>query len=264
MQIEHYGSAPNPVVTWIGVFEPITEETTKLFYQLHKHAKSIDKSSMIVVLDPHPYCVASGKATSPIFNDLQTRIQFIRATGIEIIAWVKLESYDECHMSPADFLDRIQQIAPIHELWVGKNQRLGDDKRHGDQLGILIYTKRNSIQLTRLPDTGKGTSDRDTIVNYLSDGRVKPATEFLGRPPVFKKPEVSHQLNWKCGSYSACALDHPNDPVTQNTIQVELSTKTEDVTILQWPDNKVEYLAFIDGPGDRTEDRQRTSSVSIL
>lgn len=247
MHAKLFGVGIEPAVAVIGVWDPLLPAHHKLFASLCAHARAEGLTALVILLNPPPVSLQEGSAQWPVYTDTPTRIQQILATGVDAVLRVHL-SKNDVWATAAMFLDLVSSVIPVKELWLGARQTLGHGPG-GRFKAIVKKTELLGIQLRVLPPTQLiSTNVRD----LLKTGSLREAITTVGHAPLRARPRVGQTLRffWESGLYQVAAVDSATGQPSAATFDVWLAPEADGVCMLEWPDRRIKYLAFVSGPGD--------------
>src|SRR5215207_2655651 len=246
MRATLHGRVDGSSVVIVGSWDPFLPAHRTMLEQLRSHARQRALASLAVMLDPSPAVFIWGRHDWAIFDDVRTRIELLLGCGIDGVLLIRLLRRDVAATAAEFFSTMLAQI-DIAELWLGAHQTLGTGD-HGRTEAIEDLAEDNGIELVRLPPLRRETED---VRQLLAAGRVREATQIVGRSPVRGQPRsLALRLAWLPGRYQAIPLDRPTAPPEQPSLIVELVPQAKGLPRLQWPDREVRYLAFAAGPAD--------------
>jgi FAD synthase len=249
MRATMYGAAAGPSIAVAGVWDPLAPSHRELFEQLHCRARRNSLSSLVIVIDPDPARLLQGDAQWPVYNDLQTRVRLLLASGIDGVLHLHFARND-LSFGAREFFSLVTAHVALKEFWLGARQSLGRGPA-GSQETIMEITRQYGIPVQHLPRLQPTGAPYD-IRKSLAGGRVAEIARLVGHPPMRGRPRSGIvRLAWQPGCYGVQALDsltmHPTGP----RMEAELVPARRGLSTLQWPDRSVKYLAFMKGPADQ-------------
>jgi riboflavin kinase/FMN adenylyltransferase len=111
-------------IVTIGNFDGVHIGHQHLIAQVVRRARAIGAMACAVTFDPHPRAVLRPDTAPMALTAASEKIRRMRAAGLDDV-WVCSFTRDIANLSPEDFLDRIEQVWPMAELWVGHDFALG-------------------------------------------------------------------------------------------------------------------------------------------
>lgn len=252
MKATIYGNIDKPVMAIVGVWDPFLPAHQELFARLISEAAARDHASVAILLDPAPQMLMYGPSAWPVYDNLHSRIRQMMGLGLDGLLHLDF-AREDLKAGASDFFETVTAQVNLAELWLGQHQRLGS----GD-LGSVETVNRVAelfeVRLERLPEADLGALSRD-IRTLLGAGSLREAQNVVGRPPVMARPEALElECAWKPGLYQAKALTGRG--MAGETLYLELVQDQERRRFFKWPDQGIEFLAFIAGPGDEGQANQ--------
>lgn len=258
MDARVYGRLEQRAIGVVGVWDPLTATHRALFEQVRCVATRRGLGSLAVVIDPDPTRFVWNRTRWPVFNDVHTRVQLLRMLGIDAVIHLRFSKGDLA-AGAREFFDLVGEHAALAELWLGANQSLGRGP-NGSQEKVAELAAERGVAIQFLPppaaERAAASGDRAThpidVRTWLAEGRIAAAGAAVGRLPMRRRPRGSTlRLAWSPGRYQAIPLAHPAALPTGQTIEVDL-VEANGWALLQWPDRRIPYLAFLTGPGDQS------------
>lgn len=255
MKASLYGNISKPVVTAIGVWDPLLPDHRLLFEQIRARASAAGLASLIVALAPDPITFLAGRAKVPIYNDAATRVQLIQTCGVDGVLQVKFTDAD-IGGNAADLFALLHAHVQIRELWLGARQTFGRGVE-GSMSAIAELAERHGITLVRTAPVRLATS---VVREHLLEGRFAEAVRLVGRPPVLQKPQKGKmRLAWHPGRYKVHVLEDPclslaagsMEHTEVDLFEIMLIGGKSGLSTLVWPSPDARYLAFHHGPADK-------------
>ncbi len=174
----------------IGVFDGVHRGHRLLFERLRSEAAARQLGAGIVTFHPHPMTVLRPDIEISYISSLETRVELMRATGVDFVAVVQFTS-ELAQVSAQDFVRVLTEEAGMkllvagHDFVVGRNregtlERLGE---LGPDLGFEV------LPIDLLPEDGTPVSST-RVRNALAEGAMEEAAELLGRPFALRGPVV--------------------------------------------------------------------------
>jgi len=246
--VTSYGRVTQPVVAVVGLWDPLLADHRDLFQQLCAHARERALAASVVVIDPDPVKLLHGAAQVPVYDDLATRLELLRACRLDAILRLRFAKKDLV-AGAAEFFTALQGPVQLQELWLGARQTLGSGASGSFQT-ILDCAAQHHTQITRLPDVALKAAGR-TIRGLLLSGRVAEARALVGRPPGRRRPRGARlRFAWPAGTYQVAPLSAPTAPLAGPPFTLQLEPDAAGLCRATWPDRRIKYLVFLSGPGD--------------
>ncbi|HEY8285614.1 MAG TPA: hypothetical protein VIJ28_14620 [Chloroflexota bacterium] len=257
MDARMYGRLEDRAIGVVGVWDPLTVTHRALFEQVRCQAARRGLSSLAVVIDPDPARFVWNRELWPVFNDVHTRAQLLRALGIDAVLHLRFRKGDIA-TGAREFFDLVGKHAELAELWLGAKQSLGRGP-NGSQEMVAELAAERGIAVHLLPPpaaeraetSGNPAAHPIEVRARLAEGQIVAASMAVGRVPVRRRPRgATLRMAWAPGSYQALPLAHPAAQPTGAAIEVFLVDVGSGWADLHWPDRRIPYLAFQAGPGD--------------
>ncbi|HVA89953.1 MAG TPA: hypothetical protein VNL71_08915, partial [Chloroflexota bacterium] len=229
MNARMYGRLEGRAIGVVGVWDPLTVTHRALFEQVRCQAARRGLSSLAVVIDPDPARFIWNREPWPVFNDVHTRGELLRALGIDAMLHLRFHKGDLA-AGAREFFDQVGEHAELAELWLGAKQSLGRGP-NGSQEMIAELAAERSISLHLLPSpaaeqtkiSGAGAVHPIEVRKRLAEGRIEAAGMAVGCLPMRRRPRgATLRVAWAPGCYQALTLAQPAAPATGGTIEVDL------------------------------------------
>ncbi len=255
MKATLYGQIKSPAVAIVGVWDPFLPAHHELFSRLIRKAATRSQSSLAILLDPAPQMMMYGPSQWPLYTDLVSRAKLMLEMGLDGLLHLDFTRQD-LQAGAGEFFDVVLANVNLAELWLGQYQRLGSGEAGAPEM-VSQLAIQHDIHVERLQDADLGVVSRD-IRNFLYSGCIQEALKVVGRLPIFARPDgLRLESGWKPGLYQARALtcwdSQPVQTQKAELIDMVLEQDQERHRFFQWPDQEIEYLAFVAGPGDRVD-----------
>ncbi|MGH2410941.1 MAG: hypothetical protein ACRDGS_11320 [Chloroflexota bacterium] len=257
MNARMYGRLEGRAIGAVGVWDPLTVTHRALFEQMRCQAARRGLSSLAVVIDPDPARFVWNRELWPVFNDVHTRRELLRALGIDAVLHLPFHACDLA-AGAREFFELVGEHAELAELWLGDKQSLGRGPNGSQEMIAELAAVRGiSVQLLPRPTVERaGTAAAATrpikVRDWLAEGRIGAAGLAVGCLPMRRRPRgAALRMAWAPGRYQALALAHPAAAPTGAAIEVDLVDVGNGWADLRWPDRRIPYLAFLAGPGDQ-------------
>jgi hypothetical protein len=246
-----YGRATGPAVAVVGVWDPFLSSHESLLISLRDRAYEAGLSSVAVLIDPAPgtfsnFAAHYGAFGWPVYDSVPARIELMRHIGLDAVLVMRFSRRD-FGATAAEFLDAARAYVDLEELWLGAVQLLGPGSQGGRE-AVADYAGRHGFRLIILPRPPLGGAD---VRSLLAAGRVRDATDVVGRPPTWRRPRSGTlRLAWRPGQYRAIAIERPGAPSEGAELGIALTANPNAPASLTWPGSDIRYLAFTAGPAD--------------
>ena len=250
-------------VAVVGTWDPLLAMHEQLFKTLSDYGRRIARDSVVIMLHPPPPSfIPESPAEWPVYDDPQTRISLIKACGISATVLIDFEKED-LDAPPEEFFELLRESIKVDELWLGAHQTLGRGPDAANEELIKVARHRR-IQLRRLPEMNQQRV-ADDVREFLRRGHVSRLVDFIGRPPVWRRPaEGKLRLAWPPGIYRCQAITKPTSRAKGTPLTVRLARGKDSVCVLKWPNDEVKWLAFVAGPTDENTRAPKSGNAAKL
>jgi hypothetical protein len=210
------------------------------------------------MLDPAPPLLRWGATSWAVYDGASTRQHLIREAGSDAVLRIRFAKRD-LDGTAAQFLTFVGSQVAFTELYLGAGQVLGNGSE-GMESAIAHYLEAHGMRLRHLPPTGL-TATISQVRALLALGRLRRASELVGRPPTWARPPAGFlRLAWRPGTYRAVPIPRPDDEPHADAIEIELTAQACGLPRMSWPPLPANYLAFTAGPADSPgEEHARTN-----
>jgi FAD synthase len=242
-----YGRITGPVLSAIGVWDPILPGHVQLYRRLSEFARESSLSPLAIAIDPDPVRYLYGASECPVYNDVDARIAQMLSFGLAGVLRVRFLQRD-IEATAADLFALLDEHIQIAELWLGARQTLGR-LEGGNFETIMKLAETRRMRVNRLPLESLGTH---SVRQLLRTGHIVQALELVGRPPLRMYPKSGVlRMAWCPGVYRAVPIKDPNARIDGSSLELELTRPANGLPGLVWPDKQIKCLAFVSGPGDQ-------------
>jgi len=233
------------MIATVGVWDPFMDAHRELCADLRDAAAQRGLIPYVLMLDPHPARYANGNFGWASFDDIVTRQRMAEAAGVTAVV-IRFEPED-ISAGVREFLDVVEERGTIAELWLGASQSLGTGAG-GSHEAVNSETARRNIVLRRL-----GSSSLTGGVRHLLlDGRIHDASLVTGRLPTrYRTPSRRMEMFWKEGPYQVMTVRGGILDARPQTITMVKDDQS--MVSFDWPDDEIENIIFLRGPGDMRE-----------
>ena len=181
---------PGEYALTIGVFDGVHRGHQMLIGRVREEAAARGLGAGLVTFHPHPVSVLRPDVEISYLTSLETRVERLRATGLDFVSVVQFTS-ELAQVSAEDFARVLHEEAGMRLLMVGRDFALGR-KREGTverlaEIGKDVGFEVLPIDLLPIED-GPVSSTR--VRNALADGKMREASQLLGRPYAMRGPVV--------------------------------------------------------------------------
>jgi len=174
---------PRRAVVTIGVFDGVHAAHQRLLHRAVQLAHRLRGTSVAITFDPDPRTVLDPRHASPALMPLQTRVELLRALGIDWV-WVIPFTKRFSRLTAQQFLRQIL-VRRLHAvaLVVGGSFAFGHNRR-GDLDVLRRLGPSCGIRLVPVPEIVRDGAvvSSSRIRGLIAAGHVKQAARLLGRP----------------------------------------------------------------------------------
>lgn len=244
------GEISRPAVATLGTWDPFFVEHDRMLAELVGFARHRDAPAMAILLDPPPAVFNNGPQSWPRYHGLQTRLQLLRRTGVDAVMIVHFTEADLKHDAKA-FFDLVCGTAPLGHFWLRHSQTIGSGSRGGG-IAILAQSVKRKFELTWLPSDAL-RAQSSVVRGHLAAGAISCAAAMVGRFPSIDRDERGMtQVAWPPGRYHALHGETSTDRPTSIRAHTEIELRVGDdgMSTFDWPQNMMDTIAFVAGPGD--------------
>ena len=174
---------PGSVVT-VGTFDGVHLGHLKILMALLEEAENSQLIPVVVTFYPHPQQIVMTKNGNPIrlLTDKVYKVNLLKEIGIPQVEVLEFDK-EMAHLSYEEFID-IYLINKLNmkKMIVGHDHALGKN-RQGKWPELSALGKARGFSLTRVDPfylNGIRVSS-SSIRHFLNEGRIKTASEYLGR-----------------------------------------------------------------------------------
>ena len=171
-----------PILT-IGNFDGFHLGHQAIFREMVKRAGEMKGTTVAFTFEPHPLKVIAPERPLRLLNTFEEKVRLIKAEGVDILLCPSFTK-GFADQGPRDFVkDVLYERLGVSEVFVGYDYAFGKD-REGTvgslkEMGAEFGFKVAVIDPVRIGDEVVSSS---RIRELLSEGRVREAVIFLGRP----------------------------------------------------------------------------------
>ena len=256
MKLRSIGTTHQPSVAILGVFDPILPAHLDLFAEVRDYARLQGFQALVMLIDPNPGSLMFGRVDWPVFHDRDTRIRLIQESGIDGVLLLRFFRQDLFAIA-ADFFEAIDPVTNVVELWLGARQSIGSGPESSPTIVQQMALARG-ITIKRLPAVELTKMSRE-VRRSLWTGTVRDAFAVSGQFPQRLRPRTGTlRLAWQPGRYLAVASSSAGEPVDGQTLELDLVEDGRRISRMQWPDERIDRLAFVAGPADAFGDHLAT------
>ena len=219
----------SPVVT-LGNFDGVHTGHQKVLKALKERARKLKLPSVVYTFEPHPLKVVAPHKSPPLLTTLEEKIRLIKASAIDYLVLARFTK-EFASQHPKEFVaDVLVRRLKVKEVWVGHDYAFGKRRRGtieylkklGQELGFKIYLVPAYKKRRVIVSSSK-------IREYIQNGKIKEAAEFLGRPySVYGKVVKGRNIGKHLGFPTANIETH-NELIPKNgiyAVRVRLNNNT--------------------------------------
>jgi hypothetical protein len=243
-----HGTVRRPAAIVVGTWDPLLPDHRELFARLSRaaHRRSLD--FVAIMLDPAPALLRWGATSWALYDGTSIRQHLIRRSGSDAVVRIRFSNRD-LDATAAQFLAFVGSYLTLAELYLGAGQVLGNGPE-GMEDAIARSAAEHGMLLRRLPPTGL-TPTIGRVRALLALGRLRGASELVGRPPTWARPPAGVlRLAWRPGIYRGVPISRPDGEPRADPVEIELTAQARGLPRMGWPPLPSRYLAFTAGPGD--------------
>ena len=228
-----------PACLITGPFSYFGPEHDRLIDGLLAYCHDKNYSPIAACLSPDPAFLLRGAAHWAAFCDKMTILENLKRKGLEGIILVEMSKSD-LQKKYETFIDLLQQLGTISELWIGAFQTLGLNSK-GNQITIMTESQKRGITVRRLKPLPKHGKDKQ-MRNHLIKGDLLLAKRLTTLRPTWSKlSHDQHFVGWQEGQYRAKDLTsrHSKKDFLVTIERIGLGT------YMKWPSSVIEKIEFI-------------------
>lgn len=176
----------NPTVLTIGTFDGVHRAHQALIKQLTQSARERQAQAAVIAFHPRPKAVLTPQFNH---NDYLTtpeeRLALFAKLGIDSLVLIPF-TIELSRMSAHDFMKLLTERLQMVELWAGRDFALGKNREGNLEKLIALGRELDYTVREFTPILINGAIISSTkIRQFLLEGEVRQATDFLGRYPSF-------------------------------------------------------------------------------
>lgn len=179
-----------PILT-IGNFDGFHLGHQAIFKEMVKRAQEVGGTTIAFTFEPHPLKVLAPEKPLRLLSPFKEKVRLIEAEGVDILLCPRFtKAFADQH--PRDFVkDILYRKLGVKEIFVGYDYAFGKRregtveslKEMAEEFGFKVIV----IKPVRIGDDVVSSSK---IRELLTEGRVKEAALFLGRPYSIEGPVI--------------------------------------------------------------------------
>lgn len=172
----------NKAVVTIGSFDGVHLGHHRLIQKIKTIAQRIEGEDIVVTFDPHPRSVIFPNDTQiQLITDLDEKLHLFEKAGVSNVVIVPF-TIEFSQQSPREYIEKfiIKSFDPSY-LVIGYDHRFGLNRK-GDYNLLLEYENKSYFKLEQIrkEELEDIAISSTKIRNYLNEGEVKKAGDFLG------------------------------------------------------------------------------------
>lgn len=234
--------------TVIGTWDPFLPDHGDCLRLVQRRCRERDLDLVVAMFEPPPavHLEAKGGMLYPIYDDPWTRVDCILGAGIPTVLWMDFRSED-IHGTCRDFFDVMCGLLNMGEFWLKPGQTLGRGLQ-GSVVGVRAECRRRQIGLRHVPFR-ENRKTAAGVRSCLRNGALQDAICLVGRPPAIRRSEDRIvRRGWRQGLYRAEILG--SGAARQWSGTVDLLVGMDGGVECEWPNETVQLLSVVNGPGD--------------
>jgi riboflavin kinase/FMN adenylyltransferase len=175
----------------IGSFDGVHRGHQSLIKQMVASAHTGGCPAVVVTFYPHPAVVLRGIQEPYYLTSPDERAALLHDLGVDTIITLKFD-LSLASQSAEEFMTNLSQHTGLRQLWVGPDFALGKGRQGNlPVLGEIGKKLGYRVNVVEQITAGEERVSSRQIRAFIADGKVKEATEMLGRP-YGVKGEVVH------------------------------------------------------------------------
>lgn len=171
-----------PILT-IGNFDGFHLGHKAIFAEMIKRAKKVGGTTIAFTFEPHPLKVIAPEKPLRLLSTFEEKVRLIGSEGIDILLCPEFtKTFAGQH--PRDFVkDVLYERLGVSEIFVGYDYAFGKDRK-GNVESLKEMAEEFDFKVVVIEPVriGNEVVSSSKIRELLSEGRVKDAAFFLGRP----------------------------------------------------------------------------------
>lgn len=179
--IEEYHPLDKPLFLTIGNFDGVHLGHLSILEEVKKIAAKEGCETGVITFANHPSSILRPQNPASLLCTLDHRLLLIEKSGVDNLFLLNF-TQEFANQSAAEFLNRVHQSIPFHQLILGPDSTLGKG-REGDRLHVQTLAKKLNFKVQYLPEftiEGKRVSS-SLLRELILQGRFAETTKFLGR-----------------------------------------------------------------------------------
>jgi riboflavin kinase/FMN adenylyltransferase len=170
-----------PCVLALGYFDGVHAGHHRVIQKAIDVAKSLRVNSAVMTFDPHPREVLGQSGYTQYLTPVDEKIEQLRNMGVDIVYVVQFD-ISFAAIYPEDFIDEFLMLLRPKHIVVGFDYTFGH-RGKGTAFTLQSHSDgRYGVDVVS-PVNRFGEKISSTLIReYLYSGKIKEATQFLGRP----------------------------------------------------------------------------------
>lgn len=200
-------SPAKETVLTIGVFDGVHLGHQRLILQTKDAAAKSNALSVVLTFSNHPLAVLSPGTVVTYLNDLEERLELLKALGVDYVIAVSFTE-ETAQLSARQFVSLLRQSLKMRGLVVGPDFALGHNREGnvptlralGQEMGFSVDTVEPITQ-------GDQIVSSTSIRRALAQGDVARAGKLLGRPFTLRGRVVKGEKRGKSLGFPTANID---------------------------------------------------------
>lgn len=167
----------------VGVFDGVHIGHQKLIRRIVQAAKECGGKSVVVTFDKHPYSIINPSAHIPLLTLPAHKLQLLEELKVDVCVMMKFDKASASMPAEVWIKEVLWNDMHIEAIYLGEDAVFGKNgegninllSEWGKKLGFRAI-KMDFLRLEKTPVSSTA------IRNFITDGNLKSAEEFLGRP----------------------------------------------------------------------------------
>lgn len=169
-----------PMVVSVGAFDGVHRGHQHLIGQARERADALHARLVIVTFEPLPIQLFRPDSFMGRILTPERRRSLLKHYGADVVVELPFD-VPMSRVTAGEFMERLQAVGPVRELWVGNDFALGY-KREGtpDRLRELTRDHGTHVQVVSRISTGSEEVSSTHIRQLIAAGRAADASAMMG------------------------------------------------------------------------------------
>lgn len=201
-------------VAAIGIFDGVHLGHKAIIKSAIKRARAVKRKSVVITFDPHPLKVLQPDKSIPLLMSTAHRVRLITELGVDLCLVLKFNKRFS-NLEPRDFVKKILvDKLKVNEVYIGSDFVFGKDGI-GDASLLQKFGRCYGFKVNVIPmvKVGGRVVSSTTIRNLIIKGRLKEATEMLGRPVTVFGTVIRGARRGKTLGYPTANIDPHHEAI---------------------------------------------------